>query len=201
MDSHLIRLKLRAYTDASYGSATNGRSQMCYGFDLTRYYDNKNNDEDFNNDDIINYPHPGDEDISTGVFYTKTAIHTAVDLLSCQAEITAMVECTEQVAFYTGLLEELLHQQTDATPVYNDNEALESMATKPSGKIENIKHMLPKINYIIEETKNAIIKPLHMDTKDLAVDIGTKAIVGIEFKYKTDLSIGPNYDTDSQMDI
>jgi hypothetical protein len=95
----------------------------------------------------------------------------------------------------------LLHVQTDATPVYNDNEALESMATKPSGKIKNIKHMLPKINYIIEQTKNAIIKPLHLDTKDLSVDIGTKAIVGIEFKYKTDLLIGSNQDAETQMDI
>jgi hypothetical protein len=61
--------------------------------------------------------------------------------------------------------------------------------------------MLPKINYIIEQTKNAIIKPLHLDTKDLSVDIGTKAIVGIEFKYKTDLLIGSNQDAETQMDI
>jgi hypothetical protein len=61
--------------------------------------------------------------------------------------------------------------------------------------------MLPKINYLIKETKNATIKPFHTSTKDLGVDIGTKAVVGVEFKYKTDLLIGPNYDSDSTMDI
>jgi hypothetical protein len=185
-----IKLKLRAYTDASYGTALLSRSQMCYGFELVRYYINTydNNDNDL-------YPHPENDKISTGLFYTKTGVTSNVDLSSCQAEINTMVECTKNVTFFQGILIELNHPQTDPTPIYNDNEALETMAKAPSGKTKNIKHMLPKINYLIEQTGNGTILPCHISTKELNVDIGTKAIVGAEFAYKAEKCLGPDYRT------
>ena len=101
-----------------------------------------------------------------------------VDLSSCEGETSTVVEAAKKVIYFRSILEEMHLGQVEPTPVYNDNQSMLTVATKPSGHHRRIKYMLPKINWLIQQSRDKIIQLLYMRSQDLPPDLGTKRFSG-----------------------
>ena len=66
------------------------------------------------------------------------------------------------------------------------------LATKYSGRHKRVRYMLPRINWLMEQTKSLAVKMLRMGTDDLPADVGTKAGRGPQWRAKVDRVMG-NY--------
>ena len=97
-----------------------------------------------------------------------------VDLSSCQGEIGSTVEAAKDTVFYRGILSELGQRQFFPTPLYGDNDATRRLATHYDGSHKRVRYMLPKINWLMEQTKAEVIKLVRLSTQELHVDISTK---------------------------
>ena len=170
-------VRLRGYTDCSFACHGNGKSHYCIGFDLV--------DEQTHNE--VN-PFAGE--VNTGLFYMKSFMAPNVDLSSCQGETCATVELAKDSIFYRGILSELGQTQFEPTPLYGDNDATRSLATHYDGSHKRVRYMLPKINWLMEQTTAEVIKMVRMSTTVLPVDIGTKNGRGSEFYGKRDRAMG-----------
>ena len=129
----------------------------------------------------------------TGMFYLKSKLAESVDLGTCGAETGSATEATKGIILFRGVLDELHLKQVLPTPVYNDNSAGIHLSSEYSGNHKKIRFMLPRTNWLLEQTKSKIIKMTYMQTGKLPPDIGTKtSIRGIEFKNKVNRCMG-NY--------
>ena len=92
--------------------------------------------------------------------------------------------------FYRGILEELGQKQMHPTPLYGDNDSSRSLATNYDGSHKRVRYMLPKINWLMEQTQAEVIKLVRMSTNILPVDIATKKDRGADFHRKQDRAMG-----------
>ena len=97
-----------------------------------------------------------------------------VDLSSCQGETCSTVKLAKDAIFYRGIPNELSQKQLQQTPLYGNNDSARSLATHYDGSHKRVRYMLPKINWLMEQTTNEVIKMVRMSSKMLPVDIGTK---------------------------
>jgi hypothetical protein len=79
-----IFLQLRAFADAAYACARDGRSKFCYSFDLVPVSSEEA-------DPVMYDPEAG----NSGMFYSKAKFATTVALSSTDAEHQSVVECVE----------------------------------------------------------------------------------------------------------
>jgi len=170
-------VRLRGYIDCSFACHGNGKSQYCIGFDLV---DESSYIEEYPFNDLHN----------TGLFYLKSFMATNVDLSTCQGETCATVELAKDTIFYRGILSELHQTQLQPTPLYGDNDSARSLAMQYDGSHKRVRYMLPKINWLMEQTKAEVIKLVRMSTQMLPVDIGAKNGRGNEFYKKRDRTMG-----------
>ena len=78
-----------------------------------------------------------------------------------------------------------MHQtQMEPTPLYNDNKSALTLATRYSGKHKRVRYMLPRINWLMEKSKEMIFRLLYLSSEELPVDIGTKRYGGKCFQNK-----------------
>ncbi len=92
--------------------------------------------------------------------------------------------------FYRGILSELGQTQIQPTPLYGDNDSARSLATNYNGGHKRVRYMLPKINWLMEQTKAEVVKMVRLGTQDLQVDIGTKNGRGDDFYKKRERVMG-----------
>ena len=166
-------MKLRGYSDCSFACHDNGRSQYCVCYDLV--------DGSVHTDDKVPY---GASAKVTGMFYLKTFMAPTVDLSSCEGEIGAAIELTKDSIFFRGLLAELHQEQMNPTPLYGDNDSTQTLAMSFNGNHKRVRYMLPKIHFLMEQVKTAVVTFLRMGTKELPADTGTKHGTGTEWRYK-----------------
>ena len=126
----------------------------------------------------------------SGLFYLKSFMAPTVDLSSCQGEIGATVELAKDTIFYRGVLSELGQTQIAPTPLYGDNDSARNLATHYDGSSKRVRYMIPKINWLLEQTKGLVIKMVRLSTVELPVDIGTKRSTGIEWNKKLNRTMG-----------
>ena len=81
-------------------------------------------------------------------------------------------------------LKEMHLPQFGAIPLYNDNYTTRTLATKYSGSHKRVRYMLPKINWLMEKSKEQVVKFLHLDTAKLPADLGTKLHTGSAYRQK-----------------
>jgi len=87
-------------------------------------------------------------------------------------------------------LKELHQEQVEPTPMYGDNDSTIVLATSYSGKHKRIRYMLPKVMWLMEQTKARVFEMLRMGTKELPPDVATKLGVGPEYRNKMDRIMG-----------
>ena len=170
-------VRLRGFTDCSFSCHGNGKSHYCIGFDLI-------------DDATHNEQQPFNSVKNTGLFQLKSFMAPNVDLSSCQGEIGSTVELAKDTVFYRGVLTELGQKQLHPTPLYGDNDATRRLATHYDGSHKRVRYMLPKINWLMEQTKAEVIKLVRLATHELHVDIGTKNGRGPEFHRKQARTMG-----------
>jgi len=172
-----MSVRLRGFTDCSFACHGNGKSHYCICFDLV----NNTSQDD---------AHPFNQFVNTGMFYLKSFMATTVDLSSCQGETSATVESVKDAIFFRGILQELHHTQVKPTPIYGDNDSTRNLATHYDGSHKRVRYMLPKINWLMEQTTNNVIKMIRLGTQELPPDVGTKNGRGVEFSRKRDRVMG-----------
>ena len=170
---------MRGFSDCSYACHDNGKSQYCVCFDLV---DVRNH-----GDDTIPY---GAGTKVTGMFYLKSFMAPTVDLSSSEGELGATVELTKDTIFFRGILHELHQQQYHPTPLYGDNNSTITLATNYNNNHKRVRYMLPKINWLMEHTKAAVIRFFRMGTTELPADVGTKHATGREWENKRNSVFG-----------
>ena len=170
-------VRLRGYADCSFACHGNGKSHYGIGFDLV--------DEATHNEE-----RPFMNSSNTGLFYVKSFMAPNVDLSSCQGETCATVELAKDAIFYRGILRELHLPQMHPTPLYGDNDSSRSLATHYEGSHKRVLYMLPKINWLMEQTKAEVIQLVRMSTDILPIDIATKNGRRETFYQKRDRAMG-----------
>jgi len=150
-------MKLRGYADAAFGCHSNGKSQYGSCFEL-----------------IPESDHQSGVKTGTGMFYSKSWIAPTVDLASTESEMGAATEAAKDIILFRGVLEELRFTQIGPTPLYNDNKPMISLGTQYSGSHKRVRYMLPKINWLMEQTKAKVIELIYMNGLILPPDLITK---------------------------
>lgn len=170
-------VRLRGFGDCSYACHGNGKSHYCIGFDLV---DETRHQETLPFNNLHN----------TGLFQLKSFMAPVVDLSSCSGEIGAAVELTKDAIFHRSVLSELGQTQLHPTPLYGDNDSAKILATEYAGGHKKVRYMLPKINWLMEQTQAEVVKMVRLGTEELHVDIGTKNSRGPEFRTKQARTMG-----------
>ena len=114
---------------------------------------------------------------NTAMFYFKSRMAPTDDLSSSEGECGTIVEAV----LPQGCHEEMHQHQLAPTPVYNDNQSSITLATQYSGKHKRVRYMLPRINWLMEKTKQGIYNLQYLHTKELPADFGTKRMGGASF--------------------
>jgi hypothetical protein len=177
-DTAKTYVKFRAYADAAYSVSEDGRSQYasCYDIICTNTNDGNN----------LEYENSG-----SAMFHLRSVLAKCTDLGTCAAETGAVLETTKDVVLLRGILQEMGHPQLFPTPIYNDNQSAIALTTAYSGNHKRIRFMLPKINWLLEQTKSHVIQMRYMNSKELPADLGTKQIAsGGEFGQKRNRVLG-----------
>ena len=167
-ESAKIVVQLRAYADYSHACHGNGKGQYTVCFDLV----------DAARQAVVT---PMERVYNTGMFYFKSWMAPTVDLSSCEGECGTIVEAVKDSILLQGCLEEMHQHQLAPTPVYNDNQSSITLATQYSGKHKRVRYMLPRINWLMEKTKQGIYNLQYLHTKELPADFGTKRMGGASF--------------------
>ena len=87
-------------------------------------------------------------------------------------------------------MKELHLPQLQPTIIYNDNKSAITLTTAFNGNHKRVKHMLPKINFVMEQTELGTAKIIYRDTKQLPPDIATKSLLGPDFIHKRNDLLG-----------
>ena len=74
------------------------------------------------------------------------------------------------------MMEELGFPQSEPTQIYEDNMSTIVLATKFSGNMKRVKHMMQTILYILDLYKRSVIKISHVNTHDQIADMLTKPL-------------------------
>jgi len=168
-ESAKVIVQLRGYADYSHACHSNGKGQYTLCFDLV----------DASAESISN---PLRRVLNTGMFYFKTWMAPTVDLASTEGECGVIVEAVKDAILLGGCLEEMHQTQMTPVPLYNDNQSSITLATRYSGNHKRVRYMLPRVNWLMEKSKEGIFKLLYMFTKDLPADFGTKRLAGLSFE-------------------
>jgi len=126
------------------------------------------------------------------MFYFKSYMAPTVDLATAEGETGALIELAKDGIFYRGVLKELHLEQVQPTPLYGDNDSTRLLATEYSNKHRRVRYMLPKIMWLMEQTKAQVFKMLRLSTTELPPDVGTKIGGGTEFQQKLNRVMGSN---------
>ena len=178
-ESAKVVIQLRAYADYSHACHINGKGQYTICFDLV-------------NELTQGVVHPLKRVCQTGMFYFKTWMAPRVDLCTAEGECGPMVELVKDGILLTGCLEEMHQNQLKPMPIYNDNQSAITLATRFNGNHKRVRYMLPRINWLMEKSKQGIYQLIYMSTKILPADFGTKRLGGQAFEEGRDRTMGLN---------
>ncbi len=128
---------------------------------------------------------------TSGMFHSNSQKHKIVSLSSTEAEIIAAVEATKDIIYLRGLLDEIGYTQIQPTTLYADNKSLIILATKYSGNHKKVKHYLARINFMIEQVNNKVIRLEYLQSKDQKADLLTKPLGPQNFIPLRNYQLGP----------
>jgi hypothetical protein len=173
-----IMLCLQAFADASFASTIKGRSQLSHCLTLITITDK------------AKFAIPIVDGSLSGMIFNKTYPQASASLSSTDAEVCSTVDCIKTVVLVRSMLEEMRFKQMHPTPLFNDNTSAITLATAFSGKTKNVRYMLPKLSYAIDQVKDEVVLPVHLITTQLPADVQTKALEGSDFVNKRTATLG-----------
>jgi len=150
------------WVDAAYACHLDGKSHSGYCFSLGSH--------------------------NTGKFFRRSVKQTNVTTSSTEAECDALKEAGKEIEWMRFMMEELGFPQKEPTQIYEDNMSTITLATKFSGNMKRVKHMMQTIHYILDLYNRSVIKLSHIKTKEQVSDMLTKALPSEDFlKFRMEL--------------
>lgn len=138
------------WVDAAYACHLDGKSHSGYCFSLGSHH--------------------------TGKFFCRSAKQANVTTSSTESECDALKEAAKEIEWMRFMMEELGFPQSEPTQIYEDNMSTIVLATKFSGNMKRVKHMMQTILYILDLYKRSVIKISHVNTHDQIADMLTKPL-------------------------
>ena len=178
-----LLLTLRAFADCSHNCHGNGKSHYGFCFDLVGSDTVGPLGPEGSQYDANFYGTEGPR-LDTGMFYSKSVMASTVDLQSCEGEIGTTIESTKDVILFRGVLKELHQCQIRATPLFGDNDSTIRLGSSYNGNHKRVRYMLPKINWLMEQTQAGVIQLYRMGTDKLPPDTLTKISSGTDWQDK-----------------
>ena len=129
--------------------------------------------------------------LPTGAFFSQSKKQTTVATSSCHAEVNAAFSATQHIKYFRELLAELGYPQVTPTELWVDNLSLITLATKFSGSTKNVKHFMMRVNYMIEQVADGVIKLAYINTNENHSDTLTKPLGPGPFAKHTLTVLGP----------
>ena len=150
------RIDLFGFSDASYISDGDSKSQIAYAFFLNR---------------------------TSGTISCRSKKDNTVSRSSTEAEIKALDLAVRECLWIRGFLKELGYEQPRPTDIYIDSAPGQDLVE--IFKIgSNIGHITNRINFIHQEIQAGTVRVRFVDTKNQMADILTKILPGNEQKYQ-----------------
>ena len=140
-------IKLFAFSDASYVTDKDARSQLGNCFYLTR---------------------------DSGAIYSVSKKDNTVSHSSTEAEIKAIDLCTRTILYLRLMLKELGLEQKEPTVIFVDNKS-SKMLVETLRSSHKTKHINMRINFIREQVNNRNIQLKFIRSEDQVADVLTKA--------------------------
>lgn len=141
-------IKLFAFSDASYVTDKDARSQLGNCFYLTR---------------------------DSGAIYSVSKKDNTVSHSSTEAEIKAIDLCTRTILYLRLMLKELGLEQKEPTVIFVDNKS-SKMLVETLRSSHKTKHINMRINFIREQVNNRNIQLKFIRSEDQVADVLTKAL-------------------------
>jgi hypothetical protein len=177
---------LRGYTDASYGGEPGAKSMYCVSYDMIPVP----LDWHTSAKDLVLQRAKGIKNYSTGHFHTRNSTIPDVSLSSTDAETYGIVEAMKDIIFFRGVMIDLHQPQLSPTILYNDNQSAMTLATVHTGNVRKSRYLMPRINWMVEQTEKGIVETHWMPTENLTPDIGTKSLPIQDFLNKRTQELG-----------
>jgi len=141
-------IKLVAYSDSSYVTDGDSRSQLGNCFFLTR---------------------------DSGSIYSVSKKDSTVSHSSTEAEIKAIDLCVKTVLYLRNLLKEMKFEQLEPTVIHIDNKSAK-LLIETLNSTHNTKHINLRINFIREQVSSRAIQLKFVRTEEQVADIFTKPL-------------------------
>ena len=105
----------------------------------------------------------------------KTKCSSMVCLSTAEAEFVAATEAAKDVLWFRGILDELSLLPSDASAVFEDNQACVRMIQNQSVSARN-RHFCIKMHWLREQVSNGRVVFHHVTSADNTADIFTKVL-------------------------
>jgi hypothetical protein len=114
----------------------------------------------------------GNHDTAKFMWYSGKS--KCLPLSTCEGETDSAVEVTKEVTWARDVMEFCGHPQRRPTYIGEDNQAMITLASKEAGTHGRTKHFTGRINYLIDNVKNGIIRLEYLRTEEQHADGLTK---------------------------
>jgi hypothetical protein len=105
----------------------------------------------------------------------SSTLQSIIAQSSAEAEQVAAFNASRAIMYFRQLLEEFGHKQSQATILWEDNQACIAQSKNPVNH-KRCKHILLKYHYLRDLTESGIVKLEYISTTDQIADIFTKAV-------------------------
>ena len=112
----------------------------------------------------------------SGKFMSKSTKQNCVAMSSCESELDGGVETTKMTMWLRNQLDFLGHRQSEPTTLYEDNTSMITLSSNFSGHSKRMKHCLQKVNFMMEQVHQSVVRLAYLRTEDHTADILTKPL-------------------------
>jgi hypothetical protein len=116
--------------------------------------------------------------------------HTTTDDSTAAAELTEQFLCACDVEGLRNLMKEIGLEQTEATVIYQDNQAAIQIANNRGSLSKKTRSMDMRTLSIRNKVEDMKVIPLYLETAKMLADIGTKALDPARFELLRDIMTG-----------
>jgi hypothetical protein len=125
-----------------------------------------------------------------GVISLSAKRHTLTASSTCHDEIIEFSIAVSRMVGFRNIMSEMGLEQTEATTIYQDNEAAIQIALNRGALSKQSRHIDRRILASRNKVEDGEVNPVYCVTAKMLADIGTKALPDAQFAYLRDLING-----------
>ena len=114
--------------------------------------------------------------VNSGAVSWKSGLQPIVTLSSCEAEYVALCAEVCEVKYLRNLIEELGHEQKEATLIWEDNKAAILIAEQTGSSAGRCKHIDTRFRFVSAAIKDRVVRVRYTPTDTNVADLFTKPL-------------------------